>query len=284
MRIDVAVGVAVSLLAALVLAGEAWGGQKTARILATVPSARRARPGLHDRLPLVRRRAGGLLLRVGAVAGGVVLGLRLMGPVGVAAGAASGWAVPGLVERRRQARREESLERQLADVVETVAAAVRSGMSIAQAVEFAAAEAPPPIRELLHRVVSERQVGASIERALGAFAEAIGTDDGRLFVLILTIHQRSGGNVAGALEEVSSTVRHRVAVRRELRALTAQGRVSGAVLGALPIGFFLVLATTSGGELGPIYRSAAGIGMVGAGLVLEGLAYLWIRRLLRVEV
>jgi tight adherence protein B len=123
-----------------------------------------------------------------------------------------------------------------------------------------------------------------VERALETFAQALGTDDGRLFVLILTIHQRSGGNVAGALEEVASTIRHRVAVRRELRALTAQGRVSGTILGALPIGFFLVLATTSRGELVPIYRSAAGIAMVTAGLVLEALAYLWIRRLLKVQV
>jgi len=60
--------------------------------------------------------------------------------------------------------------------------------------------------------------------------------------------------------------------------------VSGAILGALPIAFFLVLAATSRRQLGPIYRSVPGIAMVTGGLVMEGLAYLWIRRLLRIEV
>jgi tight adherence protein B len=213
-----------------------------------------------------------------------VFGLVVAGPVGIATGAVSGWAVPRLHERRRRRRTEEKLEGQLAEVVETVAAAVRSGLSIAQAVEFCASEAEAPIEPLLRRLVAERSVGDPVERALEAFADALGSDDGRLFVLILAIHQRSGGNVAGALEEVASTIRHRVAVRRELRALTAQGRVSGSILGGLPIGFFLVLATTARGELAPIYRSAAGIAMLGVGLVLEALAYVWIRRLLRVEI
>ena len=68
-----------------------------------------------------------------------------------------------------------------------------------------------------------------------------------------------------------------------MRALTAQGRVSGTILGGLPIGFFLVLSATSRRELTPIYRSPAGIAMLTVGLVLEALAYLWIRRLMRVH-
>jgi tight adherence protein B len=89
--------------------------------------------------------------------------------------------------------------------------------------------------------------------------------------------------VAGAVEEVAGTIRHRIAVRRELRALSAQGRISGSILGALPIAFFLVLAVTSHQELAPVYRSPAGIAMISSGLVMEALAFVWIRRLLRVE-
>jgi len=82
---------------------------------------------------------------------------------------------------------------------------------------------------------------------------------------------------------VAATIRHRIAVRRELRALSAQGRISGSILGALPIAFFLVLAATSHHDLAPVYRSPAGIAMISSGLLMEGLAFLWIRRLLRVE-
>jgi tight adherence protein B len=169
-------------------------------------------------------------------------------------------------------------------VVETAALAVRSGLSIVQALEFSAAEAGEPIDGLLRRMLDEGRLGVPLDESLRRFADALATDDARMFVLILSIHQRSGGNVAGALDEVAAALHHRVAVRRELRALTAQGRVSGSILGALPIGFFLVLAASSQRDLAPVYRSAAGIGMLGLGLILEGLAYLWIRRLLRVRV
>ena len=73
-------------------------------------------------------------------------------------------------------------------------------------------------------------------------------------------------------------------MRRELRALSAQGRVSGGVLGSLPLLFFLVLAATSRRELEPIYRSAPGMAMIGGGLLMQGIAYVWIRTMLRVEV
>ena len=65
--------------------------------------------------------------------------------------------------------------------------------------------------------------------------------------------------------------------------MTAQGRISGAILGTLPIGFFVLLALTSGNDLASVYRSPAGTAMVVVGLLMEGLAYLWIRRLLQVE-
>jgi tight adherence protein B len=100
----------------------------------------------------------------------------------------------------------------------------------------------------------------------------------------MTVHGKSGGNLAGALDEVVRTIRHRISVRRDLRALSAQGRISGTVLGSLPVGFFLVLASTSHRELAPVYRSGVGAAMVVAGLLMQALAYLWIRKLMKVQI
>lgn len=213
----------------------------------------------------------------------IVLG-RLTGPVGWPAGAVAGWAGPVVWRRRKAQRASLQLEGQLADLVESASLAVRAGLSIAQALEFAAGEAESPMREVVARLFSEQRLGITFERALERFADAIGTDDARLFVLVVGIHSRSGGDLAGALDEVATTVRHRMSVRRELRALSAQGRVSGGVLGSLPLLFFLVLAATSRRELEPVYRSLSGMAMIGAGLAMQTLAYLWIRRMLRVEV
>jgi tight adherence protein B len=212
------------------------------------------------------------------------LGLKLAGPAGLVLGVVAGIAAPRLVMGRRHRKRAADIERQLGDVVETCALAVRAGLSIAQALDFAANEAEAPMNELLGAALDEQVVGVPFESALKRFGDAIATEDARLFVLVISTHARSGGNLAGALDEVVSAIRHRIEVRRELRALSAQGRVSGAILGSLPIAFFLVMATTSHRELGPVYRSGAGIAMVFVGLLMEALAYLWIRRLIRVQV
>jgi tight adherence protein B len=280
---DVVVGLLV--LGSLISFGEAGRARAVAlaeRVLGGLPSLPTTPGRSADRPTVEVLRRRGLQLGVALIGG--FLGLRLLGPVGVLAGAAAGWAAPSIIRRRRELRRAESLERQLAEVVETAAMAVRSGLSVMQALEFSAGEVGNPMDEVLQRLLDERQLGVPLDQCLRRFAETLDTDDARMFVLILSIHQRSGGNVAGALEEVSNAVHHRVAVRRELRALTAQGRVSGGILGALPIAFFLVLAASSQRDLAPVYRSPAGIAMLAFGLGLEGVAYLWIRRLLRVRV
>jgi tight adherence protein B len=195
-----------------------------------------------------------------------------------------GAMLPRTLNERRAGQLKLELEKQLAEVAESAAMAVRSGLSIVQATEFAAEEAITPMAEVMSRFIQDQRLGTPFEEALNGFADEIGSPDAKLFALVVAIHARSGGNLAGALDEVSSTIRHRIAVRRELRALSAQGRISGSVLGALPIAFFLVLAATSQHDLAPVYRSSLGIAMISVGLVMEGLAFVWIRRLLRVEV
>jgi tight adherence protein B len=224
------------------------------------------------------------LLAAGA---GLLAGLsgeRLVGPLGLVIGVVVGAMLPRTLSERRAGKLKLDLEKQLAEVADSAAMAVRSGLSIVQATEFAAEEAITPMAEVLSRFIQDQRLGTPFEEALYGFADEIGSPDAKLFALVVAIHARSGGNLAGALDEVSSTIRHRIAVRRELRALSAQGRISGSVLGALPIAFFLVLAATSQHDLAPVYRSSPGIAMISAGLVMEGLAFVWIRRLLRVEV
>lgn len=214
---------------------------------------------------------------------GAMIGIRLLGSVGLLF-AGAGPALPVAIGRRRRRSTSQALEAQLGDLAGAVALAVRSGLSIPQSLEFAAEDIDPPMRTHLERLIAERDVGVDLESALLDFADRIASDDARLLVLILLTHAKSGGNLAAALQEVADTIRHRIEARRELHALTAQGRISGAILGALPIGFFVLLAATSGNDLATVYRSGAGATMVLFGLLLEGLAYLWIRHLLRIEI
>jgi tight adherence protein B len=236
--------------------------------------------GSFRRLP-ARTRTRLLSVGIGIVSG--LVGLQVVGPLGLAAGTVGGALAPRAWERKRRDDRSRRLERQLAELAESTAMAVRSGLSISQALEFAAEESTPPMSDVLDRFIQEQRLGVPFEEALHRMGDEVGTSDARLLTLVVRIHARSGGNLGGALDDVAATIRHRIRVRRELRALSAQGRISGSILGALPIAFFLVLAATSRQELAPVYRSPAGIAMISAGLVMEALAFMWIRRLLRIE-
>lgn len=237
-------------------------------------------------------------LRIGGAAGGVGGWLALAAvsalssgfgyrvaavPGSLGLGAVGAWS--WLTLRRRKADgRAEALESQMADLVDSWALGIRSGLSIRQALELAAHETLQPLSELVDELLAAERVGIPFDLALHRFEETVGTEDARLLVLVIGVHLRSGGNLARALDEVASTIRYRVSSRRELRALTAQGRISGAILGALPLVFFLFLSVTSQPELREVYRSRAGATMVAGGMSLEALAYLWIRRLLTVRM
>lgn len=240
--------------------------------------------------PRQRRLASAWLAALARVASTIGAGAAAVG-VGWSLGGPATAIVGGLVaaiairaRRRRNALPDaRALDQQVGELAEAISSGVRGGLSIAQAVEFAAAEAGPPLTEAADEFLSARDVGVPFQTALGRLAERIGSDEALLLALVLGVHHRSGGNVAGALDEVARTVRHRLRLRAELRALTAQGRISGLVLGVLPVGFFLVLALTSRDQLRPVLASAPGAVMLLVGFLLEGLAFLWIRRLLRVE-
>lgn len=285
MTIPAAVGALVFL--SLMLAVEATTAATRGRILDRLgPAPPAQRPGrwtrLRSRLGPSRPTGRASLVLLGS-AGSVglgLLGLGLAGPVGAGAGALGGASLPLALARRARRREAERLERQVGEAAETVALALRSGRSVPGALEAAAHELEPPMGPLLARVLRDHRLGTPLAPALRALGERVGTPEGRILVLLLEAGARSGGNLSKALDEVARTVRHQVALRRELRALSAQGRISGAVLGALPVGFFLLVAATSRGELGPVLRSGPGAAMVASGLVLEGLGFLWIRRIL----
>jgi tight adherence protein B len=250
---------------------------------------RRPRPGTDhghrpggDGLALVLRRPRSLAAFLGSVA--AFGGWHLAGPPGAVILAGAGVGIPLGVAGRSDRRRRELNESQLVDLAEALASGLRGGLSIQHALDEAAREIPHPLGGLLSSLVEEHRLGVPFEAILAKLATAAATDDARILALVVGLHARSGGDLAAAIEDVLSTMRHRLAVRRELRGLTAQGRLSGAILALVPLVFFLFLAITSRRELAPVYRSTSGLVMVGGGLGLEALAFVWIRRLLRVEM
>jgi tight adherence protein B len=209
-------------------------------------------------------------------------GLVVAGPLGGLAGAAgalAGRRIRGHRGRKGLANRRDE---QLADAIGALTAAVRSGMSVPQAIAYAMREAGSPVRDDLARVVADIEVGVPLGEAIDAWAERSQSRDVQLVAGALDLHRRSGGDHPAVLDQVAATIRERVAVGREVRALTAQARLSGWILGVLPVGFFAFLWLTSRRDIEGALGTPAGLASVLLGLGLEVGAFFWIRSLLEV--
>jgi tight adherence protein B len=216
-----------------------------------------------------------------------------------ASAALVGWAiarVPGVViatvvaavvrnvrRRRAGAVTPVVVEERFADAVGALAAAVRSGASLTQALRYAATEAVPPVRDDLAGLVEQLDTGIALDQALRSWSAARPNPNVELVVGALELHRRSGGDLPAVLDQVVGTIRDRVSISREVRSLTAQARMSAWILGLLPVGFFAFLWLTSRRDIEGAMSTPVGIACVVAGLVLELGAFAWIRKLLVVE-
>ena len=215
--------------------------------------------------------------------GGGLLGWVIAGPpAGIVLGLGASFA-PRILERRSASRQAAALDERLADGVRAISAGLRAGLSIPQAIRIAAGEAEPPLSVSLSRLVRDVDVGEPLDDALRRWATSVGTDDARLVVGVLGLHRRSGGDLPRVLDQVATTLRERHAAVREVRALTAQARLSGAILGLLPIGFFAFLWLISRRDIEEAFRTPAGLASLALGCLLEAIAFVWIRRLLEVR-
>lgn len=216
------------------------------------------------------------------VAGGATLGGVLAGPAGAVVGAGGCVGARTIARRRRSKLRSELMEAQLADAVGAISAALRAGLSLSQALAYAGGETEAPLGETLQRVSERESLGEPLETALDRWADEVGSEDARLVNGVLSLHRRTGGDLPRVLDRVAETLRERRETTREVRTLTAQARLSGAILGLLPIGFFLFLLLTSRRDIAASFETGVGITAIGLGLAMQGAAFVWIRRLLRV--
>jgi tight adherence protein B len=216
------------------------------------------------------------------VAAGVVLALTF-GPIAGVTIAGVGEGVRRGVRRRRQAGAERLRADQLPDVAAALAAGMRAGLSLTQALAYARDEAAAPLADDLGRLVATIELGTPVGSALGRWAEEHGSEDARLLAGVIDLHRRSGGDLPSVLDGVVAALRERRSAQRELRAMTAQARLSGLILGLLPVGFFAFLLLTSRSEMLGAIATPLGRASLVVGIGLEVLAFLWIRRLLEVR-
>jgi tight adherence protein B len=266
----------VATIAAMVAVGAAIAAVADATVVAASGVGTAGRSGT-----VSRGSVSPALVSVGSTLLGAAIGSVLAGPIGVVILGGAGAVVPSAVRRRRKAKHAEAVEAQLLDLVVSLAAALRAGRSLDQAVEAAGGEVASPIGQSIVAVSDRVALGTTLDASLHAWAAEIATPESRLIAGVLGLQRRTGGALAGPLDELAVTLRARRAAARELRSLTAQARLSAGILGLLPIGFFLFLSTVSRHDIEAAIATSAGASAVTLGVLLQGGAFLWIRSLLR---
>ena len=206
-----------------------------------------------------------------------------IGPVPAIAGIACATVTRALVRRRKRTSERHRAAEQIADAVGALSAGLRAGLSLSQSFAYARDESDEPLRSQLASLVDSIDVGTPVGEALSEWADGQGSEDARLIVGVLDLHRRSGGDLPTVLDSLAETLRERRAAFRDVRALTAQARLSGVILGMLPIGFFGFLVLTSRREMLHAIGTPLGGTALGIGLGLELLAFVWIRHLLEVR-
>jgi tight adherence protein B len=166
--------------------------------------------------------------------------------------------------------------------LQLLAGNLRAGHGLLQSVDTLADESESPTREEFRRVVIEARLGQNLTDALHATADRVRNADFEWVVQAMDIHREVGGDLAEILDRVGNTIRDRNSIRRQVSALSAEGRLSAAILFVLPIALTVVIALVNPGYLSELTDTTAGNVMIGLGVGLMLAGGIWLRRVIRV--
>lgn len=198
--------------------------------------------------------------------------------------ATAGWFVPRLLLVYLKRRRDALFGEQLVDALVTMANALRAGNSLIQALDVVATEMPPPISQEFGLVVREQRIGVSLDESLDRLAERMKSQDLDLVVNAVKIARQVGGNLAEIFEIIAATVRERFRLEGQIRALTAQGRMQGIVVGLLPVGLGAALYVIDPKMMAPMFETWQGWVLLGAIAVLEVIGGFIIKKIVSIDI
>jgi tight adherence protein B len=211
---------------------------------------------------------------VGFLVGGPLLGLLLL--AGTPFGAK-------LLLRFRAGRRQAAFADQLDDSLQLMASSLRAGHSLLRAVDAVSQEAAAPTSEEFARIVNETRVGRDLNDALDEVAQRMGSDDFTWVAQAIAIHREVGGNLAEVLDTVGHTIRERNGIRRQVKALSAEGKLSALVLMCLPFGVIGFISLTNPGYLAKFTESLLGYGMLAVAALMMSVGALWLNKTVKIR-
>jgi tight adherence protein B len=182
------------------------------------------------------------------------------------------------------ARRKRKFESQLPDMLQLLSGTLRAGYSMMQGVEAVSQEVTEPMGRELRRVVTESRLGRPLEEALDAVADRMGSNDFAWATMAIRIQREVGGNLAELLMTVAETMTQRERLRRDVKALTAEGRMSAYVLGILPVGLGLAMWSLNPDYMSLLWEDGTGQALLIGGVLLMLGGFFWMSKIIKIEI
>lgn len=205
--------------------------------------------------------------------------------LGMAMGLAGvGYTMPAIYIGSKKKGRLTRMNGQLVEMLGLVSNALKSGYGLMQSFEFASRQMSAPLSLELRRMLREANLGLSAEEALNALGERVDSPDLDMVLTAINIQRTAGGNLAEILDNVAFTMRERERIRGEITTLTAQQRMTGIVIGGLPVGMGLLFMVINPAYMGLLFTETAGRIMLAAAVGLEVVGAFSMKRILNIEV
>jgi tight adherence protein B len=234
----------------------------------------------------------GTTVRLGHVPWLALLGALILGCFGAIIGAGAtgglllmlvGLALPLAIFHVAGTRRRKAFDRQLPDVLATIASTLRAGHGLRIALRAVADDGSPPASEEFSRVLGEERLGRPLHEAVGAMCERIDSPDLDYVATAINVQSQAGGSLAALFDTLSETVRERQRHTRKVRALTSMGRMSALILICLPFGLVALMTLISPSYMRPFYTTSTGHFLIGFCLVSMTMGGLLLRRIVNVR-
>ncbi len=192
--------------------------------------------------------------------------------------------MPWLYVKRKRTKRLAAFEDQFPEALDFLARAVRAGHAFSIAIEMLANEASDPIRTEFRKVYSEMNLGATLEAALRNLMKRIPTLDVRFFVSAVLLQKETGGNLAEILMKLAYIIRERFRLKGQVRALSAHGRMTAAVVSGVPVALLIGLSIIAPDYLASMARDPHGKWMIGYAIAGQFIGYYLMHRIINIKV
>jgi len=222
-----------------------------------------------------------LLLSAGCLALGTYLVVKLLTfntLMGIGAGIMA-WFIPFMYVNYMKNKRLRKFEEQFPEAIDLIGRALRAGHAFTTGLAMAAEEIPKPVGEEFQLLYDRQNFGMQMPDAMKAFAARIPLIDARFFVTAVLTQRETGGNLGEVLDNLASVIRDRFRVKRQVRVLTAHGRITGWILAAMPPGLAAVMMVVSPQHMKMLINDPLGVQMIVGALVLQIIGTLIIRKL-----